>query len=65
MASKNKFGSCLGFIAGLCLKLFGKSSKNGPENIKKLHFRTSTQRIGLGFTEKIRAAFRGRWLKKH
>jgi len=33
-------------------------------DIRKMEFSTSTQKMGVGFTDKIRDIFRGRWIKK-
>jgi hypothetical protein len=30
-----------------------------------MEFKTSTQHIGVSFTDKIRRVFRFRWVKKH
>ena len=54
----------LGFIAGFIMRLFGKPKNKSDEQIAKAEFKTSTRRMGLTFTEKIRNTFRFRWLKK-
>jgi len=59
-----KTGSYLGCLAGLLLKLFGKTPKITQENLNDIEFRASTQRMGIGFNERIRAFFRLKWLKK-
>ena len=51
----------LGFIAGLCSML---TRKKPPKDTGKTDFSTSTQRMGVRFTEKIRTAFRAKWIKK-
>ena len=59
-----KINSFLGLIAGWILSLFGKSlPKSGVEDLKRADFKTSTQNLGLRFSEKIRDVFRFRWLK--
>jgi hypothetical protein len=59
-----KINSFLGFIAGGLLSLFGKSlPKTGTEDLKRADFKTSTQHLGVRFSEKIRDVFRFRWLK--
>jgi len=59
-----KINSFLGFIAGGLLSLFGKSlPKIGTEDLKRADFKTSTQHLGVRFSEKIRNVFRFRWLK--
>ena len=55
----------LGYICGGVLSVFGKStSKPTPEDLKRAEFKTSAQRLGIRFTERIREVFRFRWLKK-
>jgi hypothetical protein len=60
-----KINSFLAFVAGLLLSIFGKSPP-GPTaaDLQRAEFKTSTQRLGIRFTEKIRDIFRFRWLKK-
>jgi len=36
-----------------------------PLDLKKKDFSTSTQKMGLSFTDKIRDAFRHKWIKKN
>ena len=64
MAIRNKFGASLGFIAALCMKLFARAPTRSGDTQKNLNFSTSTQRMGLRFTDKIRNRFRSIWLKK-
>jgi len=60
-----KAGSFFGWLAGLFMSLFGKSpSRPMVEDLKRAEFKTSTQRLGIRFTEKIRDVFRFRWLRK-
>jgi len=54
----------LGLIAAVASALFGKSPKTSIDDIKRADFKTSSQRIGVRFTDKIRNVFRSRWLKK-
>jgi hypothetical protein len=61
-----KINSLLGFLAAGILSLFGRSApKPGPDDLKRADFAASTQRLGFRFSEKIRDAFRFRWLKAH
>ena len=61
-----KISSFLGLIAGGVLSVFAKSRiKPTREDFRRMEFKTSTQRIGVSFTEKIRQVFRFRWVKKH
>jgi len=60
-----KAGSFFGWLAGLFTSLFGKCPrKPAVEDFKRAEFKTSTQRLGIRFTEKIRDVFRFRWLRK-
>jgi len=65
MSVRTKIGSFLGLLAGGLLSIFGKSPA-GPttDDLKRAEFKTSTQRLGIRFTEKIRDVFRFRWLRK-
>jgi len=59
-----KINSFLGLLAGWVLSLFGKSlSKTGADDLKRADFKTSTQNLGIRFSEKIRDVFRFKWLK--
>jgi len=59
-----KINSFLGFLAGWVLSLFGKSlTKTDAEDLKRADFKTSTQNLGIRFSEKIRDVFRFRWIK--
>ena len=62
----SKTGAFLGSVAGLFLSAFGKSHR-GPtvEDFKRLDFKTSTQRVGVRFGEKIRDVFRFKWLRRN
>jgi hypothetical protein len=57
-------GRGLGFLAALMLRLFGRKRKVTPDDLRKMEFPTSTQRMGLRFTEKLRDTFRPRWLRR-
>jgi len=64
MPFSTKINSFLGFLAAGILSLFGKSApKPGPDDLKRADFAASTQRLGIRFSEKIRDAFRLRWLR--
>jgi hypothetical protein len=65
MYGRSKLSSFLGFLAGGLLSLFGKSpAKPTTEDFRRMEFRTSTQRLGIRFTEKIRNVFRFKWIRK-
>ena len=65
MSSHSKKSSIYGWLAGSLLAIFGKS---GPapttDELEKAEFKTSTQRLGIRFTEHIRRIFRLKWLRK-
>ena len=65
MSVRNRINVFLGSLAGGLLSLFGKSPARPTENdLKRAEFKTSTQRLGIRFTEGIRRIFRFRWLRK-
>jgi len=54
-----------GFIAAGLAAVFGtKNARPTTEDLKRSEFKTSTQRLGVRFTERIRDVFRFKWLKK-
>jgi hypothetical protein len=66
MMVRSKTNSFLGLLAGKILSIFGKSRiEPAPEDFKQMEFKTSTQRMGVSFTDKIRRTFRFRWVKRH
>jgi hypothetical protein len=65
MSVRAKMNSFLGWLAGGLLSVFGKSTvKPTADDLKRMEFKTSTQRLGIRFNETIRRIFRFRWLKK-
>jgi hypothetical protein len=65
MSVRTKINSFLGLLAAGLLSLFGKSPPRPTEiDFKQAEFKTSTQRLGIRFTERIREVFRFRWIKK-
>jgi len=65
MSVRNKIGSLLGLFAGVLSSIFGKSpAKPAPNDFRRTEFKTSTQRLGIRFTERVRDVFRFRWLRK-
>ena len=65
MYSHSKIKSILGFFAGGILSIFGKSPvKPTGNDLRQAEFKTSTQYLGIRFTERIRQVFRFKWLKK-
>ena len=67
MSVRTKINSFLGLLGGGLLSIFGKSpTKPTTADLQRAEFKTSTQRLGIRFTERIRGVFRFRWLKgKH
>jgi hypothetical protein len=63
-ATGDKRFAILGLLAGGLLSLFGKSLPPPSTNdLKRADFKTSTQRLGIRFTQRIRDVFRFRWLR--
>jgi len=63
--TRAKISSFLGSLAGLFVSLFGKPpAKPTTDDLQRAEFKTSTQKLGIRFSEKIRDTFRFRWLKK-
>jgi hypothetical protein len=59
-----RINSFLGLLAAGLLSLFGKApAKPAPDDLKRADFPTSTQRLGIRFSETIRDVFRFKWLK--
>lgn len=59
-----KYGIKL-FLLGAIVFLCGLFKlKSTPDDLKKMEFSGSSQRIGISFTDKIRNFFRHKWLKK-
>ncbi len=57
--------SFFGLLAGVLLSLFGKSPPEPTAaDLQRVEFKTSTQRLGIRFTEKIREVFRFKWLRR-
>jgi len=59
-----KINSFLGLLAAGLSSIFGKSpAKPAVDDLKRADFKTSTQHLGIRFSERIREVFRFRWLK--
>ncbi|MCK4998442.1 MAG: hypothetical protein KAS23_02865 [Anaerohalosphaera sp.] len=54
-----------GAIAGFFLTVFGRPPKRTDQQAHKKDFKTSTRRMGIRFTDKLRDTFRKKWIKKH
>jgi hypothetical protein len=59
-----RINAIAGFFAGLFLSVFGKKHRVAEEDFKRNEFSTSTQRLGVRFTDRIRDVFRFRWIRK-
>jgi len=65
MSTHSKKRTFSGLLAGGLLSIFGKSpAKPTVNDLKRTEFKTSTQRLGIRFTERIRRVFRFRWIRK-
>ncbi|AQT67391.1 hypothetical protein STSP2_00535 [Anaerohalosphaera lusitana] len=66
-SSKNrtKKGLLLGGLIGLLGPLFTRKPKPTQSDLQKADFRTSTRKMGLNFTDKLRNHFRTQWLRKN
>jgi hypothetical protein len=65
MSAQTKRRTFLGSLAGGLLSIFGKrAAEPTVDDLKQADFKTSTQRLGIRFTEQIRRVFRFKWLKR-
>ncbi|MCH7558321.1 MAG: hypothetical protein IIB56_12820 [Planctomycetes bacterium] len=65
MRVRTKINSFLGLLAAGLLTVFGRSpAKPTTKDLKRMEFKSSTQRLGIRFSERIRDVFRFRWIKK-
>lgn len=60
-----KFIARLSTIIHSLLIFSHRPAHPGPNDLKDADFKTSTQRMGLRFTDKVRNVFRHKWLKKN
>ena len=52
-------------LAGGLLSIFGRTpAEPTVDDLRRADFKTSTQRLGIRFTERIREVFRFKWLRK-
>jgi hypothetical protein len=62
---KNKKYGIKLFLLGIFTSISGLFRlKTTPNDLKKMEFSSSSQRLGISFTDKIRNAFRYKWIKK-
>ena len=65
MRVRTKINAFISFIAAGLLTIFGKSpAKPTTNDLKQMEFKSSTQRLGVRFREKIRHVFRFKWITK-
>lgn len=65
MSARRIINSFLGLVAAGIMSLFGKKSgKVTTEDLGRAEFKTTTQRLGIRFSERIRDVFRFRWIRK-
>lgn len=57
---KNSF---ISFFAAL-ISLFTRRPKPTVDDLNKADFKTSTQSLGVRFTDRVRDVFRFRWIRK-
>ncbi|MFH1882103.1 MAG: hypothetical protein ABIL62_05260 [Planctomycetota bacterium] len=64
MRVRTKINSFLSLLAAGLLTIFGRSpAKPTTNDLNRMEFKSSTQRLGIRFTERIREVFRFRWIK--
>ena len=61
MTIKGTKGRIVGFVLSV---LTFRKLKVTKDDLERMEFKTSTKRMGISFNEKIRNAFRKRWLRK-
>jgi hypothetical protein len=66
MRVRNGINKVLDLIAAGLLSIFGKSpAKPTADDLSRMEFKSSTQRMGIRFSEKIRQVFRFKWIRKN
>jgi len=63
MSVQTKKNAFLGFFAAL-FSILARRPKPTVKDLKNSDFKTSTQSMGIRFTERIRDVFRFRWIRK-
>jgi len=65
MAARTKLSAFFCSVAARLLCVFsGRRGKPTAADYERIEFKTSTQRLGVRFTERIRDVFRFRWIRK-
>jgi hypothetical protein len=66
MRMRTKINTLLALLAAGLLSIFGKSpAKPTAEDLSRMEFKSSTQRLGIRFNEKIREVFRFKWIRRN
>jgi len=65
MAARTRLSAFFCSIAAGLLCVFGgRRGKPTPADYERIEFKTSTQRLGVRFTEKIRDVYRFKWIRR-
>lgn len=65
MAVRTKISALLSSAAAVLFSVFSRRRpKPTADDYRRIDFKTSTQRMGIRFTEHIRDVFRFKWLRK-
>ena len=65
MRIRTKINSFFSLLAAVLLTVFGRSpAKPTSKDLSRMEFKTSTQRMGVRFRERIRDVFRFKWIRK-
>ena len=57
-------GQWLGYLAAMLSRFSRRGRDIRAADLRRHSYATSTQRLGVRFTERLRGVFRHRWLKK-
>jgi hypothetical protein len=65
MRVRTKINSFFNFLAAVLLTVFRKTTdKHTSKDLRRMEFKTSTQRMGVRYGERIRDVFRFKWIRK-
>jgi len=65
MAVRTKISALLSSTTAVLFSVFSRRKpKPTAEDYRRIDFKTSTQRMGVRFTNRIRDVFRFKWLRK-
>ena len=65
MGMQSRISRFFGAIAGVILWAFGKGpGRPNTDDLRRAEFKTSTQRMGVRFSEKVRDVFRFKWIRR-